>query len=226
LSEQVAIIVGAGGGLGQATAIKLASLGIRVIAVDRSAAGLTKLPDGIRTKVADATDPYVPGPLIDSIVQETGSPGILVNTIGAYDISDTLGVTPDALNLMFDVNVGPALWLTQAVAPYMTERGSGAVVHVTARPGIEASPGLAAYGASKAALAHLIRVMDAELRPHGIRINAVAPAVIATERNKTVVPPEIMAHAVAPEAIAEVIAFLVSDAASPISGAVIPTYGA
>jgi NAD(P)-dependent dehydrogenase (short-subunit alcohol dehydrogenase family) len=127
---------------------------------------------------------------------------------------------------MFDVNVAPALWLTQAVAPYMIEGGAGAIVHVGARPGIEPSAGFAAYSASKAALAHLVKVMDAELRPQGIRVNAVAPAAIATEKNMRLAPAEVMAHAVAPEAIAEVIAFLVSDAASPVSGAVIPTYGA
>ena len=56
-------------------------------------------------------------------------------------------------------------------------------------------------------------------------MNAVAPSIIATERNKAWAPPEVLEHAVTPEAIAEVIAFLVSDAAAPISGAIVPTYG-
>jgi NAD(P)-dependent dehydrogenase (short-subunit alcohol dehydrogenase family) len=225
MSERIAIVVGAGSGLGQATAVRLAASGARVVAVDRNLAGLKQLPNSIQTKVADATDPYAPGPLLERVAQEVGSPDILVNTLGAYDVGDALSVTPETLNLMFDVNVGPALWLTQAVAPYMIERGSGAIVHVGARPGIEPSAGFAAYSASKAALVQLVRVMDAELRPQGIRVNAVAPAIIATERNKKIVPAEVMARAVTPEAIAEVIAFLVSDAASPISGTVIPTYG-
>ena len=125
-----------------------------------------------------------------------------------------------------DVNLGAALWLTQAVAPHMQQRGSGVVVHVAARPGLEPTAGYAAYGASKAALVHLVRILDVELRPHGIRVNAVAPQIIATEKNKALFPPEMLAGAVEPEAIADVIAFLVSDAAAPVSGAVLPTYTA
>ncbi len=65
---------------------------------------------------------------------------------------------------MIDVNLGAALWLSQAVAPHMRQRGSGAIVHVTARPALEPTVGMAAYSVSKAALVHLIRVLDVELR--------------------------------------------------------------
>ncbi len=127
--------------------------------------------------------------------------------------------------LMIDVNLGPALWLSQAVAPHMQQRGSGVIVHVAARPGIEPSGGMAAYSASKAALVHLTRVLDIEFRPHGIRVNAVVPQLLDTPANRAAFPAEVMAHAVAPEAIAGVIAFLVSDAAAPVSGAILPAYG-
>jgi NAD(P)-dependent dehydrogenase (short-subunit alcohol dehydrogenase family) len=130
------------------------------------------------------------------------------------------------LRLMLDVNLGPALWLSQAVAPHMRQRGSGAIVHVTARPALEPASGMAAYSVSKAALAHLTRTLDLELRPFGIRVNAVAPQLIDTASNRASLPAEVIAHAVAPEAIAEVIAFLVSDAAAPVSGAILPAYGA
>jgi NAD(P)-dependent dehydrogenase (short-subunit alcohol dehydrogenase family) len=107
----------------------------------------------------------------------------------------------------------------------MTRLGSGAVVHVAARPAIEASGGMAAYSVSKAALVHLTRILDVELRPHGIRVNAVAPQLLDTAVTRASFPPEVIAHAVAPEAIAAVIAFLVSDAAAPVSGAILPAYG-
>ena len=129
------------------------------------------------------------------------------------------------LRALTDVNLGAALWLTQAVAPHMQERGSGAIVHVSARQGLEPTAGVAAYGVTKAALIHLIRTLDVELRPHGIRVNVVVPEVIATAKNKAMFPPDALAGAVEPEAIADVIAFLVSDAAAPISGAAVPTYG-
>ncbi len=65
---------------------------------------------------------------------------------------------------MIDVNLGAALWLSQAVAPHMRQRGSATIVHVTARPALEPTAGMAAYSVSKAALVHLIRVLDVELR--------------------------------------------------------------
>jgi 3-oxoacyl-[acyl-carrier protein] reductase len=162
---------------------------------------------------------------VNRIAVEVGPPDILVNTIGAFELGDALSVTPESLRQLMDVNLGAALWLTQAVAPHMQERGSGVIVHIAARPGIEPTAGYAAYSVSKAALVHLVRTLDVELRPHGIRVNAVAPQIIATEKNRALFPPEMLAEAAEPDAIADVIAFLVSDAATTVSGAVVPTYG-
>ena len=226
MSPQVAIVAGASGALGHAMTKALAVSGLTVVAVDRTERGLRELPGGVRREVADTTDPEVVTPLIDRIAAEVGPPGVLVNTIGAFRPGDALTTTPDILRLMIDVNLGAAVWLSQAVAPHMQQRGSGAIVHVTARPGIEPSSGMAAYSASKAALAHLTRILDIEFRPHGIRVNAVAPQLLDTPANRANFPDEVMAHAVAPEAIADVIAFLVSDAAAPVSGAILPAYGA
>jgi NAD(P)-dependent dehydrogenase (short-subunit alcohol dehydrogenase family) len=120
---------------------------------------------------------------------------------------------------------GAALWLTQAVAPHMEQAGSGAIVHVSARPGLKPTNGMAAYSLGKAALTHLIRVLDLELRPKGIRVNAVAPQLIDNPKNRSYFPAEVMAHSITPEAIAQVIAFLAGDASAPVSGAILPTYG-
>ena len=222
MSAKVAIVAGAGGGLGHATAVTLAAGGLTVVAVDRNVRGLRDLPDSIRAEVADSTDPAEVTRLIDRIASEVGPPDVLVNTIGAFRPGEAVSTTPDMLRLMIDVNLGPALWLSQAVAPHMQRRGSGAIVHVAARPGIEPAGGMAAYSAGKAALVQLTRVLDIELRPHGIRVNAVAPQLLDTPANRGIFPDEVMAQAVAPEAIAGVIAFLVSDAAAPVSGAILP----
>ena len=226
MSAHVAVVAGAGGALGQATALTLAASGLTVVAVDRNEAGLSQFPDKVHREVADTTDPAVATRLIDRIASEVGPPDVLVNTIGAFRPGDALTTTPETLRLMIDVNLGPALWLTQAVAPHMLRQGSGAIVHVAARQGIEPAGGMAAYSVSKAALVHLTRILDIELRPHGIRVNAVAPQLLDTPANRTTFPAGAMAHAVAPEAIAGLIAFLVSDAAAPVSGAILPAYGA
>jgi NAD(P)-dependent dehydrogenase (short-subunit alcohol dehydrogenase family) len=225
MNAHVAIVAGAGGALGHATTATLAASGLTVVAVDRNERALRDLPDSVRREAADTTDPAAAKSLVDRIADQVGPPGVLVNTIGAFRLGDALTTTPETLRFMIDVNLGPALWLSQAVAPHMRQQGSGAIVHVTARPGIEPSGGMAAYSVSKAALVHLTRVLDIELRPHGIRVNAVAPQLLDTPANRATLPEEAMAQAVAPEAIAGVIAFLVSDAAAPVSGAILPAYG-
>jgi NAD(P)-dependent dehydrogenase (short-subunit alcohol dehydrogenase family) len=222
----VAIVVGAGGELGGATAKKLAAAGFTVVGIDRNEEGLKELPDGVRYETGDATDPGVARSVIDRIAAQVGPPEVLVNTIGTYHVGEALAATPEDLRLMIDVNVGTALWLTQAVAPYMRERGSGAIVHVAARPGLEPTAGMATYGVSKAALVHLTRVLDLELRPLGIRVNAVAPQLLDTAKTRPYLPADVLAHAVSPEAVADIIVYLVGDAAAPVSGAVVPAYGA
>lgn len=108
----------------------------------------------------------------------------------------------------------------------MRQRGKGSIVHVSARPATDPTAGFAAYSLSKAALSHLVRILDLELHPHGIRVNAVAPQLIDTAANRATFPAEVLTHAVRPEAIANVIAFLAGDLAAPVSGAIVQAYGA
>jgi len=225
MSAHVAVVAGAAGALGHATAVTLAAGGLTVVAVDRNDHGLSQLPDKVRREVADTTDPAIATRLIDRIADEVGPPDVLVNTVGAFSLGNALTTTPETLRLMIDVNLGPALWLSQAVAPHMQRQGSGAIVHVAARPGLEPAGGMAAYGVSKAALVHLTRILDIELRPHGIRVNAVAPQLLDTPANRATFDAETMAIAIAPQAVADAIAFLVSDASAPVSGAIVPAYG-
>ena len=226
MSERVAIVVGAGKELGRATAVALAESGFSVTAVDRNEQGLKELPGGIRRAVGDAADPAAAKDIIDQVAADVGSPEVLVNTIGAFRLGEALTTSPDDLRLLMDVNLGAALWLSQAAVPYMRRQGRGSIVHVSARPAAEPTAGLAAYSLSKAALSHLVRILDLELRPHGIRVNAVAPQLIDTAVNRAIFPAEQLAHAVQPEAIANVIAFLAGDLAASVSGAIVPAYGA
>jgi NAD(P)-dependent dehydrogenase (short-subunit alcohol dehydrogenase family) len=163
MSERVAILAGAGGELSRVTAQKLANAGFLVVGIDRNEDGLKQLPEGIRFEVGDPTGPLVARSLVDRIAVEIGSPEVLVNTVGTYRVGEALDVTPEDLRLMIEVNAGTALWLTQAVAPYVRECGSGAIVHVAARQGFEPTAGMATYGVSKAALVHLTRVLYLEL---------------------------------------------------------------
>ena len=225
MSERVAVVVGAGE-LGRGTAVALAGAGFTVVAVDRTLKALDELPDGIRREAGDATDPAAAKSVIDRIAAAVGPPEVLVNTIGAFRLGEAAAATQEDLRVMMDVNLGAALWLSKAVEPYMRERGKGSIVHVSARPGTDPTAGMAAYSLSKAALTHLIRILDLELRPHGIRVNAVAPQLLDTPANRAMFPAELLAHATQPEAVANVIAFLAGDLAAPVSGAIVPAYGA
>lgn len=160
MNERVAIVVGAGGELGAATAKTLAASGFMVVGVDRNEAGLKELPEGIRREVGDPTDPAVARSVVDRIAAEVGPPEVLVNTIGTFHLGEVLTATSEDLRLMIDVNVG------------------------------------------------------------------AAPLLLDTAKNRPYFTPEQLAHAVSPQAVADIVAFLVSDAAAPISGAVVPTYGA
>ena len=115
MSAKVAIVAGAGGALGHATAVALAAGGLTVVGVDRNERGLDSLPEDIRREVADATGPAEAARLIGRIVGEVGPPDVLVNTIGAFRPEDVLATTPEMLRLMLDVNLGPALWLTRRI---------------------------------------------------------------------------------------------------------------
>jgi len=127
MSSQVAVVIGAGA-LGRATAAILADSGLTLVAVDRTQDALRELPGSIQSEVADTTDPATATALVDRLAREIGPPAVLVNTIGAFRQGDALSTTPETLQLMIDVNLGPALWMTQAVAPHMTQLGSGAIV--------------------------------------------------------------------------------------------------
>ena len=95
MTDSVAIVTGAGGELGRAVSVALSAAGLTVVGVDRSERALRELPGGVRSEVADATDPAVPAELIGRIASELGPPAVLVNTIGAFELGDSLAATPE-----------------------------------------------------------------------------------------------------------------------------------
>ena len=107
MDAHVAIVAGAGGALGHATAATLAARGLTVVAVDRNEDALRELPGSVRPEVADTTDPAAVKGLIDRIAGQVGPPEVLVNTIGAFRPGDALTTTPETLQLMINVNLGP-----------------------------------------------------------------------------------------------------------------------
>ena len=149
--ESVAVVVGASE-LGSATATLLARAGSPMVAADAVPKALDELPEGIRREMGDTTDQAVAKTLIDRIAGEVGPPEVLVNTIGGFLLDEAGNATPEDLRVMMDASLGAALWLSQVVEPYLRQRGSGATVHLPARPGTDLAAG-AAYLAAVAASA-------------------------------------------------------------------------
>ncbi|GAB2513678.1 SDR family NAD(P)-dependent oxidoreductase [Nocardia heshunensis] len=222
--QHVALVVG-GGPLGRSVAEMLVALGYTVAGADRKPEGLEQLPAGVTRIVGDATDPEGAQRIVADTVAAVGAPSVLVNTIGTYGTGDALSTTPDDFRHQMEVNVGPALWLTQAVVPHMQSGGGGSIAFVSSRFGTDAEAGIAAYSLSKAALNHLVVVLNHELRASGIRVNAVAPQLIDNAVNRTFLPAEMLDHATKPEQIADQLVNLVTDVGAPVSGAILPAYG-
>lgn len=218
----VIVVTGAAGALGGAICDFFCAKGAHVVGVDRSHGDMAGLSENTHRETANLADPDDVESLFGRIEKEHGRPTAVVHTVGMYRGGTTAESDPSDFDLLMEVNVKSAWLVSRAAAQRMD---TGAIVHVAAKQGLEASKGASAYSLSKAALVHLVKVLDAELRQNGIRVNAIVPGVIDTPANRESLPESVMKHAVAPHAIAKVIAFLASDDAAPVVGAVIPVYG-
>lgn len=128
-------------------------------------------------------------------------------------------------DFLLGLNAGSLLNVAAAVVPHLIGQGGGKVVTVGAAAALKGAADMGAYGASKAALIRLTEAMSAELRDQGINVNCVLPSIIDTPDNRAAMPDADVSRWVAPEALADVIAFLASDAARAIHGAAIPVTG-
>jgi len=232
----LAVIMGATGGLGSAIVDAFASRGDRVIAVARSRAEVSQLaskfPGVVTGDTADLTSRLAVDDLWERI-DRVGTPRWVVNATGGYRAGKVADSTPDDFTFMMDLNLGTAWWSCRAAARRMQivpspsggGQGGGCIVNVSSRSALEAEPGAAAYAVAKAGVIKLTEVLAAELKASGVRVNVIVPAIIDTAVNRQVLPEKLMQKAVAPAEIAAVIAYLCSDTALAINGATIPVYG-
>jgi NAD(P)-dependent dehydrogenase (short-subunit alcohol dehydrogenase family) len=244
----LAVIMGATGGLGSAIVDAFASRGDRVIAVARSRAEVSQLAakypiapspsgggqgGGVSGDTADLTSRLAVDDLWERI-DRVGIPRWVVNATGGYRAGKVVDTTPDDFTFMMDLNLGTAWWSSRAAARRMQQvvpspsgggQGGCCIVNVSSRSALVAEPGAAAYAVAKAGVIKLTEVLAAELKASGVRVNVIVPAVIDTPANRQALPEKLMQKAVAPAEIAAVIAYLCSDAAQAITGAAIPVYG-
>jgi NAD(P)-dependent dehydrogenase (short-subunit alcohol dehydrogenase family) len=220
----LAVILGATGGLGTSIVDTFAQRGDRIIAVARSRSEVSKLESSyseVTGETADLTSRLAVDDLWERI-DRIGVPRWVVNATGGFRGGKLVDSAPDDFTFMMDLNLGSAWWSCRAAARRMQ---TGAIVNVASRSGLIPQPGAAAVAVAKAGLIMLTAVLAAELKASGVRVNAVVPAIIDTPANRQSMPENLIAKAVAPREIADVIAYLCSDASEAITGAAIPVYG-
>lgn len=187
LDDQVAVVTGAGRGLGAAMAVAFAEAGADVVIASRTRAQLADVAELIKATgrcahvvVADLAHPEATGELAGAAVDTFGKLDIVVNNVGGTMPAPLVYTSPRDLRDAFTFNVSTAHALTAAAVPLMLEHaGGGSIINITSTMGRLAGRGFVAYGTAKAALAHYTRLAALDLCPR-IRVNAIAPGSILT----------------------------------------------
>jgi 3-oxoacyl-[acyl-carrier protein] reductase len=230
LKNKICIVTGAAQGIGAATVSKFAAEGATVIGCDRRINGLA---GAAWTRNVDVTDREAVDLLVAEVRQRHGRVDVLVNNAGITKDARLQKMTLEQFDAVIDVNLRGVFHCSQAVADAMVAQGAGVILNASSVVGIYGNFGQTNYAASKFGVIGFTKTWSRELGPKGIRVNAVAPGFVDTpilasmpakviEKMRDEVPLKRLAQ---PAEIANVYAFLASDEASYINGAVIEVAG-
>jgi Short-chain alcohol dehydrogenase of unknown specificity len=188
VAGKVALITGAGRGIGRATALAFAQEGIHVGLVGRSLENLQKVaeelrPFGVKAAIstADVADLASITAAVESIRGELGAIDILINNAGISKFGGFMELTPEEWTNIIDVNVKGVYYTTRAVLPEMMERNTGDIVNIASTAGQRGAPLTSAYTASKAAVIGLSESLMLEVRKKNIRVTTLTPSTVATD---------------------------------------------
>ena len=225
-SGKTCLITGAAGNLGRAVAQAFASEGAALILMDLHAEQLRSVyggeAEGRRFAPADLTDAQS----VARALPAGARIDVLCNIAGGFRMGQPVHeTTDDTWELMLGLNAKSVINCARTVVPGMIAAGRGKIINIGAIAGLSGKANMAAYIASKSAVIRLTESMAAELRDKGINVNCVLPSTIDTPQNRKDMPKADPKRWVAPEALADVILFLASDAARAIHGASIPVSG-
>ena len=232
---KVALVTGVGrvGQIGHAVARSLGRAGAKLLLADVNAVGLADrvkefAAEGIAAKASagDLTHPEAGRQAVAVAQAQFGGIDVVVNVAGGFfSFGPFTEVTPETLDKELAVNFKTAFFTCQAAVPALLTRGRGSIVNFASIAAVRSVMHMAAYSASKSAVAGLTRALAREYRDAGLRVNAVAPATVRTADNVAQMQPDPKTPLVEIDEVVQTVLFLASDAASAITGQIVPITG-
>ena len=227
MSDDVAVVTGAGSGIGRAVAHRLARDGMRVLAAGRTASTLLEtaaLHDGIEATVTDIGSDRAVTALADRATAEGRLRG-WVNCAAVVEPAPFADLTPEQWDHVLDINLRGTFLCCRAAFLRMRQTGGGTILNLASLSGVanvEKFPGLSAYNVSKAGVVALSEAVALEGRPHGVRCICLSPGAVDTAMLRRAAPH--LNPGVTPDDVAAIVAFLLSDPAAPLTGVNIPIF--
>ncbi len=230
-NDQIVVITGAAGGLGQSIAAYFRNAGAKLALVDYSEELLQKAfsesnAENEMLVACDLTNRESTATAFASILSRFDRIDVLANIAGGFTMGEQVHETSDKTwDFLFNLNTRSILNTAAATVPAMLEQGGGKIVNVSAVSSLKGAALMGAYLASKSAVSRLTETMADELRGKNINVNSIMPSIIDTPANRGAMPDADFSKWVKPEELANVVGFLASSASSAIHGAGIPVVG-
>jgi NAD(P)-dependent dehydrogenase (short-subunit alcohol dehydrogenase family) len=227
MKEKVVLVTGANGGLGVHVTQAFLNAGARVVGTARKIQAsefgsqeFTALPGELSSSEGARL-------LVGQLNNRFGKLDVLVHTVGGFAGGTKVAETDESVfQRIFDLNLNSLFYVLRAAIPLLLNNGDGRVIAVGSRAAVDPGPGVGAYSASKAAMVSLMKTVAQEYKTAGLRANVVLPGTIDTPANRKAMPDADFSKWVRPDAIADLILWLVGDAGKDVNGAAIPIYGA
>jgi 3-oxoacyl-[acyl-carrier protein] reductase len=224
MDGKVVVVTGALGALGRVVGEEALARGARVAGVDHAASQMPATESKIELGGVDLSDAAQAKKAIDAVVSHFGRLDALINVAGGFAFEAVAEGDPKTWQHMYALNVLTALNASRSALPHLGTSPSARIVNIGAMGALQAGAGMGAYAASKAGVHRLTEALAAEWKGK-VTVNAVLPSIIDTPANRASMPKADFAKWVTPQELANVILFLASDAASAITGALIPVNG-